>query len=144
HFGEMLIMNLKKLTRYSVMLFAVISISANAFSSGAELYTMCKTIFIPKAEITQPSQIVGLGKCMGYVRGFAEASSLYETILTKAQTKNYSAGDLYPFVCGLAKVPSDELAKEIVRFIDNNPSIIEEHPTLITMSALGKKYSCEK
>ncbi|EMI4303969.1 hypothetical protein V6457_004202 [Vibrio vulnificus] len=137
-------MSLSKSKLCLFVLLATLSTSVHAISSGSDLYSMCKTVFLPKSEITQPNQIVGLGKCMGYVRGFAEASSLYEVILTTSETKDYSPGDLHPFVCGLAKIPSNELAKEIVRYIDKKPSVIEEHPTIITISALGAKYPCSK
>ncbi len=137
-------MNFNRLFLCVVVTLTVNSIPANGMSSGSELYSMCKTVFIPKSELTKPSNIVALSKCMGYVRGFAEASSLYEMLLTTSESQNYSAGDFSPFACGLANISSEDLAKDIVRFIDNKPSAIEEHPTLITMSAFGKKYPCGK
>lgn len=86
-------------------------------------------------------QIVGLSRCIGYVSGYADASVIYEHLLNGNTATNIN---YHPFACGLEKVDKVELVKDVVRYMDQKPSTIEKHPSLIMMTVLGVNYPCVK
>lgn len=136
-------MNYRTLVISVTVALSVFSLPTKAMSTGEELYTKCKAVFIPKSELTEPEQMLGLMQCLGYVRGYADANVIYGHLLN-GNTANYTSGDLQPFACGFEKAQSNELAKDVVRYIDQKPSSIEGHPAIIMMTVLEAKYPCSK
>ena len=114
--------------------FLTLFISNIAIADGNELVEHCNSaIKLYEGENSASTTTeIGAGLCLGVLDGFRSLNTFYEAVLEKDQL----------FFCIPTGVTNGQLAKVVVKYLNDNPSELHEPATALIWTALFEAFPC--
>ncbi len=107
--------------------------------SGSDIRVDCSNLInSDSAESLSKEKILGVGYCIGLIDGLVTFNYVYETVL-QAEGK----GDAVQ-MCLPARVSTRQMAEVIVKFLDDNPSRLQDSGQALAAQALVTAYPCDQ
>ena len=107
--------------------------------SGSDIRVDCSNLInSDSAESLSKEKILGVGYCIGLIDGLVTFNYVYETVL-QAEGK----GDAVQ-MCLPERVSTRQMAEVIVKFLDDNPSRLQDSGQALAAQALVTAYPCDQ
>lgn len=107
--------------------------------SGSDIRVDCSNLLnTGSAETLSKEKILGVGYCIGLIDGLVTFNYVYETVL-QAEGK----GDAVQ-MCLPERVSTRQMAEVIVKFLDDNPSRLQDSGQALAAQALVTAYPCDQ
>ena len=131
---------MKVMTIIVALFILMISVSAMAVQrSGNDIRVDCSNLIrTESSESLSKDKILGVGYCIGLIDGLVTFNYVYETVL---QTEG--RGEVVQ-MCLPERISTRQMATTIVKFLDDNPSRLQESGQALAAQALVTGYPCDQ
>lgn len=107
--------------------------------SGSDIRVDCSNLInSDSAESLSKEKILGVGYCIGLIDGLVTFNYVYETVL-QAEGKGEAVQ-----MCLPERVSTRQMAEVIVKFLDDNPSRLQDSGQALAAQALVTAYPCDQ
>lgn len=135
---------IKKMTRFALLfaLLAWIFISDANAGDGNSLLKRCSLPLQKEFQITTPDEYADTSASIGYCYGLIEGIS--------SLARAYQAGVLLNKVygeqlfCLPVDVKNEQMLRVVVKYLENNPSILHKRDSLLAIMSFKEAFPCEK
>lgn len=121
-----------------IIIFSLSFVNAKAMAAssvdGNYLLQSCQATIMVLDGKQAPSDLTQVGYCLGLVGGVRETIDII-----KQNEKDSVVG-----ICVPAEANTYQLIRVIVKFLQNNPSMLHENRTALTIGALVTAFPCKK
>lgn len=131
---------MKVMTLMVTLFVMMTAVSAMAvLRSGSDMSVDCSNLIkTESAESLSKDQILGVGYCIGLIDGLVTFNYVYEALL-QAEGK----GDAVQ-MCLPERISTRQMAATIVKFLEDNPSRLQESGQALAAEALITAYPCDQ
>lgn len=111
--------------------------ATNAMADGTTLLQLCRSLIPimeqnPKAGVSD-EDLVGAGRCYGLIEGTVKTIKLMDQVHGKG-----------PTMCSPDTVTPLQMAKIVVKFVEDNPKLLNESETGLIAMAAADAYPCKR